>query len=459
MSYTHVGWNDTITTQVWLPLTDWNGKFQALGGGGYSSGFGSTYLTYAVANGFATVSTDGGHATGTSTIPTDLTWALASKGNIDWVLLEDYASKATVEMAPIGKQIIESYFDQAANYSYFNGCSGGGRQGLMLAQRYPEAFDGILAISPAINLERFIPAGFWASQVMNQIKSYPHPCEIEAFTKAAIKICDHLDGVKDNIISFPKLCTVNAHAFVGEPYTCNGTERRLSALGAKVVQAAWTGPPGRYGWYGLSKDASLTSYYITTECSSNGTCYASDSDLLDSWITYLVTKEPQFSSKNMTDSTFFDALHYSSVEYASMLGTRDADLSNFKAAGGKMITWHGLADEVIPPEGTTSYYEEVLEQDPRAKDYFRYFEAPGVGHCYGGVGPIPNDAFSQLMQWVEDGIPPDTLEATNGEGGWERPLCPYPSQQQYTGGDPSNASSFSCSEDHQRTMVPLLGDL
>ncbi|KAJ6125514.1 hypothetical protein N7471_012831 [Penicillium samsonianum] len=119
VTYTDPGWNDTINTQVWLPLDGWNGKFEALGGGGYSAGFGSTYLTYAIAQGFASASTDGGHAVGDEAIPTDLSWSLKSKNNVDWFLLEDYASKATNDLGVIGKQITKSYYNKAPKYSYF----------------------------------------------------------------------------------------------------------------------------------------------------------------------------------------------------------------------------------------------------------------------------------------------------------------------------------------------------
>ena len=443
VTHTHPGWNDTINTQVWLPLEGWNGRFQALGGGGYSAGFGSTYLTYAVAQGFASASTDGGHSVGGKTIPTDLTWSLSSQNNVNWVLLEDYASKATNDLAVIGKQITKSYYNKPAKYSYFAGCSGGGRQGLLMAQNYPTVFDGILAIAPAINIQAFIPAGYWAAHVMNKNKIYPSPCEIEGFTKAAVKACDRLDGVEDGIISLPALCNVKAHDFVGQNYTCNGVQRTLSARSAKVIEAAWSGP-GKAGWPGLNKDASIGSYYVPTTCDDNGTCSAGDSSLTGNWIQYLVAKDPNFPLSNMTDPMFFDMLHDSMRQYESILGTNNPDLSKFKASGGKMITWHGLADEAIPPNGTIKYYEEVLKVDRKAQDFYRFFEAPGVGHCYGGLGPIPNGALDQLMRWVESNDPPTTLHATKGSNNTARDLCPYPLQQRFVGGDPRNATSFTC---------------
>lgn len=451
VTHTHPGWHDRIHTQIWLPLEGWNGRFQALGGGGFSTGFGSTYLTYAVAQGFASASTDGGLGTanGLSTIPTDLTWALSSKGNVNWLLLDNYATKATNELALIGQEITKFYYGKTAKYSYFSGCSGGGRQGLMMAQKYPDVFDGILAVAPAINLQTFIPAGYWASRVMHETGVYPSPCEVDAFTAAAVKACDKRDGVEDGIISFPDLCDIKAHDFVGMSYTCNGTQKTFSASSAKVIEAAWSGSrpvSKQYGWYGVNKDAQISSYYVPTQCSANNTCKSTGSDLFGNWFKYLVVKDPASTTNNMTEKQFFEGLHSSIVDYTSMLGNNDADLSNFKGAGGKLITWHGLADEAIPPKGTISYYEDVLKGDPNAHDFLRFFEAPGVGHCYGGLGPIPNGAMSQLIEWVEKDHAPAVLHATQGSNNTARDLCPYPLRQKYIGGDSRNSTSFTCAE-------------
>ncbi|KAL4783765.1 Tannase/feruloyl esterase [Aspergillus varians] len=449
VTHTHPGWNDTIYTQVWLPLGEWNGRFQALGGGGYATGFGEIYLTYAVARGFASASTYGGlpATSGKGTIPTDLSWALSSENNVNWFLLEDYASKATYDMAVIGQQITRSYYKQPANYSYFAGCSGGGRQGLLMAQKYPDVFDGILAVAPALDIQRFIPAGFWASQVMNEIEVYPSPCEVDAFAKAAVEVCDRLDGVEDGIISYPDRCDVTAFDFVGKSYTCDGTQKTFSASSAKIIQAAWSGSRSvseRDGWYGVNKDAALGTAYVPTACSTNNTCYSFGSDLFGNWLKYLVAKDPTSATRNLSQEEFFEGLRSSNVEYSGMLETNDPDLSSFKANGGKMINWHGMADEAIPPLGTIVYYEEVLKNDPEAHDFYRFFEAPGVGHCYGGLGPIPNGAMSQLVEWVENGHAPAVLHATKGSNNTERDLCPYPLRQQYIGGDSRNATSFTC---------------
>ncbi|KAL2857347.1 Tannase/feruloyl esterase [Aspergillus pseudoustus] len=448
--HTHPGWNDTITTQVWLPLEDWNGRFQALGGGGYSPGPGPLYLVYAVAQGFASASTDGGFADpAVSNVATDLTWALSSTNNVNWFLLENYASKATSDLADIGKQITASYYKTPATYSYFNGCSGGGRQGLVLAQEFPDAFDGILAVAPAINIESFIPAGYWPSHLMNRRNISLSACEVQGFIQAAVDVCDTLDGVQDGIISLPSWCNkVAAHDFVGQEYTCNGTQYTLTAAGAGVVQAAWSGSVSvasrEGGYYGLNKDADLTSFSIPTGCQIINGVEVCFNTLFTNWIVYLIAKDADFAIDEMTDAEFFHGLVRSKRDYAGMLAANNPDLSTFKARGGKMISWHGLADQAIPPAGIKAYYEEVLKRDRGAHDFFRFFEAPGVGHCYGGLGPVPNGALNQLVHWVEKGAAPDTLGADRGHNGTARNLCPYPLHQVYIGGDPSRAGSFTC---------------
>ncbi|KAL3436154.1 tannase and feruloyl esterase-domain-containing protein [Aspergillus tetrazonus] len=375
VTHTHFGWNDTITTRIWLPLNNWNGRFQGLGGGGFSTGFGPIYLAYAVAQGFASASTDGGvpsDAGATTTIATDLSWALSSENNI-------------------GKQVTNAYYNRPAEYCYFSGCSGGGRQGLAMAQRFPDAFDGILAISPAINTESFIPAGYWPTQIMRIRYTHP-PARL-------------MHGVKDGIISLPYLCNVTAFDFVGKHYNCNGTQHSLSSSGAKVVQAAWSG-------------------------SSSNTCHSPGAPLFGNWISYLIAKNPDSALHHTSEDEFFELLLDSKTEYASMLAANNPDMSEFKARAGKMIPWHGLADEAIPLGGLVEYYKQVLEMDSGAGEFFRSFEAPGVRHCYGGPRPVPNGALAQLMEWVAMAH--------------RETLCPFPQKQVYVGGDPTNTRSFTC---------------
>ncbi|RDW77431.1 carboxylic ester hydrolase-8 [Coleophoma cylindrospora] len=447
VTYTHPGWNDTIHSTVWLPAQDnWNGRLQALGGGGYSASFGALYTTQAVAKGYIAIDTDAGHVKGDAPSLVPNTWALTSPGNVNLYLLEDWGSRSLHEMAVVGKAVTEAFYGAEPVYSYFSGCSGGGRQALEIAQKYPEDFDGIIAAAPALNLENFIPAGYWTAQVMRDLNTYPPACEIDAFTEAAIQECDELDGLQDGIIALPELCAFDPHTVVGQSFNCSGTMREFTSAGASVVQAAWTGPrsqDGMTGWFGLNKDASLTSYYAATTCTSNSTCSAAPLGLFSSWITYFSAKDPDFDLGNMTDTQFFSYLKQSQDEYHSIVAAANPDLSGFRAAGGKMISWQGLADEAIPPNGAVAYFQQVQDLDSDAQSFVRFYQAPGVGHCQTTVGPNPNGAFDQLVAWVENAVVPETLTAVDTSGN-TRNLCSWPLQQIYVGGNSSDPDSFNC---------------
>jgi Tannase and feruloyl esterase len=169
IQYTHPGQNDTIIVHVWLPLDTWNGRFMGTGGGGYATDLAFFSLSYAASLGYSAVATDGGHL---SDGIDPSSWALSSPGNVNWVLLQDFAAVALDDAATIGKAVTTAFYGSPPEYSYWNGCSTGGRQGLMMAQRYPSQYDGIIAAAPAINWDQFIVGGYWPQLVMNQLGIY-----------------------------------------------------------------------------------------------------------------------------------------------------------------------------------------------------------------------------------------------------------------------------------------------
>lgn len=448
ITHTHPGWNDMVHTQVWLPLGNWNGRFQATGGAGWSAGLDYYFMAYPVSVGYAGAFTDGGHEISFSLETSPASWAQTSPGNINWDLLQDFASTALNDMTLIAKAVIESYYGTPPRYSYWAGCSEGGAQGLLMAQRFPGAYDGILALAPGVNAPMVISSAYYATHVMNQLDYYPEACEMNAFTQAAIDACDVLDGLEDGIIAAPGLCHFAPHTLVGKIYTCNNETAVYTAAGASIAQAAWVGPRNytqHIRSYGLNKDANITTYYTATSCSSNGTCTANPVEYFTSWYQYFVTRNPDFDLRSMTDADFYSLIETARDQYDSILGANNPNLARFRAAGGKMITWHGLADEVNPPNNSASYYEDVLRLDPSARDFYRYFQAPGVGHCFGGAGPYPGDTLERLVDWVENGTAPNTIGATSSNG-TARNLCQYPLRQIYVSGDTKQASSFQCVE-------------
>ncbi|KAF9741108.1 hypothetical protein PMIN06_008352 [Paraphaeosphaeria minitans] len=443
IDYTHPGQNDRIHISLWLPNT-WNGRFQGVGGGGWITNATVEDMISAVSQGYAAVTTDGGHTATTNTS----SWAMLSPGNINMYLLQDFASVSLNDMTVIGKQLTEAYYGRPILRSYWNGCSTGGRQGLMMAQRYPDAYDGILAISPAINWAKFIVAEFWPQRVMHEMGYFPSQCEFSAITAAAVEACDELDGLRDGVIEMIGLCDFDPRSAVGKAYTCGDATGNVTQEAADVVHSIWAGArgaDGRFQWYGFPPGAPLNALANTT-CSSNGTCTGVPFAISKDWHQLFLRKDPSFDPYTMTQAQWDAAFHSSVNQYTSIISTSDPDLTQFKKAGGKMITWHGMADELIFYNGTVDYYEHVLEMDPGARDYYRFYAAPGVGHCHGGVGAVPTDPLAQLVRWVEEGEVPTTLDANRTVEGkrWKQALCVYPSSSRYVSGDPALASSFRC---------------
>ena len=419
-----------------------------IGGGGYATSGGDSPMGNGLSMGYSVGSTDGGHELNGRSAAS---WALVSPGNVNTYLLQDFASVALNDMTVIGKAVTESFYQKAPAYSYWKGCSTGGRQGLMMAQRYPEAYDGILAAAPAINWANFIVAEYWPQLIMNLMDTYPQACELNAITAAAVTACDGLDGVIDFIISRPDLCHFDARNLTGNSYDCDGVSSTFSKEATTLAQATWTGARSAndcFLWYGLSYDAPLTTGLAATTC-SNGTCTGKPFHIATDWISFFVQKNSSFGPATLDRRAYDSVFHNSKQQFTSIINTADPDLSIFRDAGGKLITWHGLSDQLIFPEGTADYFDRVKRLDPDVESYYRYFRAPGVQHCGNGLGPYPGSALDSLVRWVEDGVAPEVLAAEslplNGTV-IERNLCLYPRDQVYVGGDPNVASSFQCVE-------------
>ncbi|PQE15004.1 tannase feruloyl esterase protein [Rutstroemia sp. NJR-2017a BVV2] len=447
--YTHPGEGDTIKVQVWLPASSsWNSRFMGTGGGGFATGYFDSALAPAIAAGYSAASTDGGHDPAVFSAEP---WALLSPGNVNLYLLQDFASVALNDMTVLGKAVTESFYGVKPKYSYWNGCSTGGRQGHMMAQRYPTAYDGIHASAPAINWAQMVPATYWPQFVMNQLKVYPSACELNAITAAAVKACDELDGVADGVISAVGLCNFNASSVVGSQATCsNNPTQTVSSGAAAIAQAAWDGSTsseGAFQWYGLTRNSPLTGLAGTTCDSSNQNCVQAPFQACVDWISAFIKKNTSFPITNMTHKEYDSIFHASVQQYTSIIGTNDPDLSEFRDAGGKMLAVHGLADQLIPTNGTVDYYQKVEKLDPSVRDYYRFYEAPGMGHCSGGSGAVPEDMMAALVKWVEGGDAPETLPAkTTTSNGTvkEIGLCQFPLVNAYKGGDINKASSYEC---------------
>lgn len=323
---------------------------------------------------------------------------------------------------------------------------------MMLAQRYPNAFDGILAAAPALNWNALMGSLYLPQAVLNSIISTrPTNCEFEAITAAAIEACDGLDGVYDTIISQPELCKFDAFSAVGKKSICrDGSEVTVSEAAALVANTTWAGMYTRQGrslYPGLTYDAPLIAT-ADVDCVSTGNCSDTAWAIGAGFFQYLVHKNPSFNVSSITPQNLPVLVHAGIQEYESLLGTIDPDLTNFKKAGGKLLSWHGMADDYIPVGGSIQYYDRVAALDPKVAEYYKLFLAPGVHHCGTGPGATPSTALQQLVQWVETGKSPETLAAVGTQriNGTllSRDLCPYPAFSSYRGGNITEASSYQC---------------
>ncbi|MET7305040.1 tannase/feruloyl esterase family alpha/beta hydrolase [Embleya sp. NPDC005575] len=446
VTLTHPGDGDHAKVRTWLPVTGWNGRFQALGGSAYGAGDGGVGMGTAVKNGYAATTTDAGVGD-----VLDTSWALNDKGRVDTALLQNFASRSQHEAAVVGKEVVDAVYGKRAAYSYFTGCSTGGRQGYMEAQRYPDDYDGILAGAPAVNWDEFEVATLWPQVVMNNEKTHPSTCELDTFTDAAVKACDPGDGVKDGLVEDPDRCNFDPRTLIGTKVVCNGQEMTITAADAAVVRKIWDGPrtpSGKKLWAGVPIGADLKGLANTNAPDADGNVTGAPFPVPALWVRLWLKQDPSFDLSTITYSQFTELFKQSQAQYDKVIGTDDPDLSAYRNSGGKLLTWHGLADQFIPAQGTVQYREQVERKMGGAKrvdDFYRLFLAPGTAHC--GLNGS-TDGLAALTAWVEHGKAPRTLPATltNASGQTvTRDLCTYPQVSGYRGhGDPAVASSFRC---------------
>ncbi|CRG87935.1 hypothetical protein PISL3812_04957 [Talaromyces islandicus] len=445
----HAGAQDQVTVKVWLPLQDWNGRFQANGGSGFAAGELDLTLGPTVKNGYSSASTDAGVGLNATSLDS---WALKADGSVDFDALINFSHRSVHDMAIVGKELTAQFYGEKPTYSYWNGCSTGGRQGMIAAQKYPELFDGILAGAPAINWAKYVVAEQWPQVVMTQEQTFPSTCELKFFSDAAVTECDQLDGIKDGVINDPRKCHYDPFQFVGQQIQCDGQNITITNSSATVVHKTLRGPldpSGRPLWYGINAGAPLDSL-VNTTTDINGRPTGNPFFVNNQWIKYYLARNPGYDTGNINYATFLDLFSKSYIDYDDIIGSDNADLSSFRHHGGKLLMWQGLSDQLIFPGGTIDYrirVERLMGGPERTNDFFRLFFAPGVDHCAAGttIGATPDDPFKTLVDWVEHGIVPKVISATlNDETRARRIICAYPQVAKYIGGDVNSASSFRC---------------
>ncbi len=448
--------------ELLLPDT-WNGKFVMGGGGGFVGFVVNTALLYgALQSGYATVGTDTGHIGH----PLDASWAL---NNLERVV--SFGHQAVHRTAVTAKALTSSYYGQGISRSYFTGCSRGGGQALMEAQRYPEDFDGIVAGAPAFNWTVEIGA---RNARLNRAM-YPDPDDLsvavigpdaqQLIGNAVMAQCDILDGLEDGILNNPAHCSFDVSSLA-----CEGGKTNM-CLSEQEVNAAKT----IYDDLDIDGERVLPGYPVGGELSPGGWAkwltggldlgeagefqegVAAESEVPapvtpsahfafgNGVMKYLVFQDPDW---DYTDYTF-DTFDSDVAAAAQTLNATDPDIDAFRARGGKLLMYTGWGDMALTPYGTIEYYQSVLDRDASAAGDVRLFMMPGVDHCFGGAGPDWVNYLNVIDSWVETGEVPDQLTAfwlnDQMQPDGSRPVCAYPKVVTYDGsGNPRDASSFSC---------------
>jgi feruloyl esterase len=417
-----------IEMELWMPAENWNGKFLAVGNGGWAGNIETGAIATGLRKGYAAASNDTGHKGGSASF---------AVGHPEKII--DFGYRSMHEMAVQSKAIIQAFYQRGPQLSYYQGCSTGGRQGMMEAQRYPEDFDAIIAGAPVYNQIHLNE-----SQVSLQVDMLKDAArlvpaaKVTLFANAVLAACDEKDGVKDNIVSDPQMCKFDPAVLMckaGDGADC------LTATQVETAKKAYAPVKTRTGEfvYPPHSPGFETGWRIPTP----GTPV---NPLFGDAPRYLGHQDANWDLMSFDLDTDLPM----ALKNAGIIEANDPNLAKFKARGGKLLLYHGWADPGPAPENTISYYSEVTKKlGGRQDDWMRLFLLPGVGHCGGGVGPDQADFLGALEKWKESGTAPAEIVATRnaGRGGQEmsRPLCPYPQIAKYSGtGNTNDAKNFTC---------------
>ena len=445
-----------IRIEVWMPIAGWNGKLQAMGNGGFAGLIDDRQLGAAMSRGYAATATDTGHAGS----PLDANWAL---GHPEKVV--DFGHRGIHEMTRVAKEAVHAFYGKAVQRSYFAGCSDGGREGLMEAQRYPADYDGILAGAPANYWTALLSTAASDTQALTlDPASFIPPSKIPAISAAVLAACDELDGVRDGILNDPRQCRFDPATI--QCKAGQDSDNCLTAAQAAALKKIYAGPHDAQGHEvfpgflpGAENGQAGWGLWILGPTPAKSLMAAFG-------IGYFSNMVYEKSGWDYKTFTLEAGLKLAEEKTASALNATDADLKPFQARGGKLILYHGWDDPAIPAINTVNYYQSVIANMGHhdADSFVRLYMVPGMQHCDDGPGP---DSFGQvgkltfddphhsinaaLERWVEQGAAPSTIitskYATDDETHptMTRPLCAYPEAARYKGsGDTNDAASFVC---------------
>lgn len=436
-----------ILFEVWLPLQQWNGRFTGVGNGGWAGFIAYGGLAEQIRRGYASASTNTGHQASPGVDAARFAFEHPEQ-------LIDFAYRAHHDTTSNAKALVRAMYGKPPEHSYWIGCSSGGYEGLMAAQRFPADYDAIVAGAPANNWTRLMAGDLDGTlAVLKDPAGNLPPSALGLLYRGALTACDGADGVVDGVLEDPRQCRFDPAAL-----QCAADQTTGACLTAAQVESA------RRVYRGLKDPRTGAQLYPGLAAGSEpfwpNRDPASPFPIPISHYKWLVFADPNWDWKTFqfTDPAGHDAFLKAESKFGPILNATDPNLREFRQRGGKLLQYHGWSDQLIAPQNSIDYYESVVaffgggrNREAALADvqtFYRLFMAPGMAHCAGGLGPNTFDMQAAMEAWVERGVAPEQVAAThsiNGVVDRLRPLCPYPKVAAYKGkGDTNEAASFAC---------------
>jgi feruloyl esterase len=423
-----------IKIEVWLPATSrWNGKFQAVGNGGWAGSISYAALAGAVSAGYATASTDTGHVGNSGA------FALGHPEKVT-----DFAYRSVHEMTIRAKAVIDAFYGTRPTLSIWNGCSQGGRQGITEAVRYPTDFDGVIAGAPAVNWIHLHAGRMAINRAVNATPaSVIPPAKYPVLHRAALAACDARDGVTDGVIENPGACTFDPGTLACSAASGQDQSACLTPAQVESARKMYNGasnPATRASVLpGLARGAELGWNVIG---SAEPIMYAADA------YKYVIVKDKNWDPVKFNPATDLDLALAADPD--DVLGSTDPNMRAFFARGGKLLLYHGWSDPQVTPYNTIDFFQKVVASQGGAGvgSSIQLYMVPGMNHCQGGPGTDNFDRVGAMEEWIKTGAAPKRIEAwhvTSGTTDRTRPLCPFGQVAKWNGtGSSNDSSNFAC---------------
>ncbi|CAK7236643.1 hypothetical protein SCUCBS95973_009677 [Sporothrix curviconia] len=480
-AYSHDGRDDQVLLNYWMPApADFHNRYSSTGGEGWNITSLNSSLPGGVEYGAVTGTTDGGF--GGFNVTSNEAWLLAN-GNVNWETIYMFGYQGIYELGVLGKQLTRNFYnmsDETRLYSYYQGCSEGGREGWSQAQRYGDELDGVLVGAPGMRFSFQQIQHLWSPFAEYELGYYPPYCELEQIVNLTQAGCDGLDGKVDGVVARTDLCKLhfNLSTTIGQPYSCaaaaeipnfmpalpaqNGT---ITAEGVAVAEKILNGArddQGRRIYMSYQPTApfqdAVTAYNETTG-EYGPFLVLQSAQWVELGLNLLLNDSALANFDGVTGNTFRNWIATGWQRYQDSLETTWPDLTPFQESGAKVLHYHGESDPQVPPASSVRYYESVRSIMHPSKsyndsvdalnDFYRFFLIPGAAHC--GANPLqpnapyPQMLFPTLIDWVENGIEPHTLNGTVTSTGEQQQICPWPLRPFWI----NNGSTLDCQYDQK----------